>query len=963
MKKGGLYRGRNKCYPKTILSSTEDARKVSGREKKIDQKTSDRSIVGSETSSVDDGEHGFTASTIKKNSSCQYECSKCQSKNAIYRPLIAEHGEFLCNSCYKHYFPVTAMTKDHTNGFFKFQTKSNIYNHNESSKNKNEFAEEKECRLCLEKGLFRPCCEKYYCNQCYFTYKTKACPGCDIPIYKTGVMRTSSIISKPRALTIFASWTLSATLIIMCVSIITVTTTNYYTAPKTIWGHQCSGWFPKCKFEVCIDTGLNEYQGMPSRYKYCDITQTQEKVIGKACIFDPELYEWSDKLMGFDFCVNNDSDKINGPDGLYVFEDNFDYWMESERNNFSSTIMPSAKWEMIENGEATDICGFRNGTYKYEEHLKTVSSINDYSNLKIPSALVFSGVQFRYAQTLSLDVSHGGRVEFFLKMAPVLSDEYISPCKSAFSGDINLSYKLSGETHWVVFAIYTVWKFRKNDFTFISENIPTDAMSSGTKFRWNQPSFDSIRDYWALEDVRIMSYFSPTWKQAIDTKRSQESRLERIHELQCCLDTEHCQMFPNYMGRSDEGIDNCQSNISAIYGVRHHFRLKLVEKIIVIASLIIFFQKGYIDICQFLISSKRTNDTKKRSHEIIHSDKAKDTFSTKKEFNLEKNLSWQIVAVTIMWLPSIICWANLVLIIVYASEHQQILASTTLLYIAAISMDIWTLRWLSINIFHLWPCHQLPYIVVNTSSNKNIIQFKDKVNRTIHLNNVYKIDQISREHYISLFVCVTLSGLPLSGICILIRSFDLSNEAYLLLLRITGCLSFLRSFIGPDWFVKIFLSLRWIMTISSADRKITAVSLGMPVLRYWMSFVAAFFAIIGVTYIAVNRDKDCADNLFVVLCFITGSIMFGTMVGATIGMLQGLPVVQDIHLTTWPTSGFTTSYKEEVKLPFLFYFTYCSLMHSHNKLQLVILDDMVSYNDLLSGISPEKDETNSEQNL
>ena len=961
--KKGLNRGRNKCHPKKGLSSAEETRNGSMHGKRIDQKTSDRSIVGNDTSSLSDGENCFSSSMIKKNSSCLHKCSKCQSQKATYRPLVAEHGDFLCNSCYKHHFPVTAMAENHTTGFFKFQTKSKIYYHNDSSNNVNEFPEEIECRLCLEKGLFRPCCEKYYCNQCYFNYKTKACPGCNTHIYKTGVVRTSAIISKPKTLTIVASWTLSATLIIVCLSIIVVTTTNYYTAPKTIWGHQCSGWFPKCKFEVCIDAVLNESQGMPSRYKYCDIMQTQKKIIGNACVFDPELYEWSDKLMGFDFCVNNENNKLNGPDGLYVFDDNFDYWIRTKKDNFSYVTIPSAKWEKMENGEATDICGFRNGTYKYDEHIKMVSSVNDYSSFKIPSALVFSGVQVRYAQTQSLDVSYGGRVEFFLKMAPVLSDDNNSPCKSAFSGDINLSYKLSGENYWVVFAIYPVWKFRKDEFTFISENIPTDAMSSGTKFKWNQPSFDSIRDYWALEDVRILSYFSPTWKQTIATQRLQESRRKRIHQIQCCLDTEHCKMFPNYMGRSDKGQDICQSDTTAINGVRHHFRLKLVEKIIVIASLVIFFQKGYIDICQFLTSSKRINDTKKRSHEIVHHDEANDTFSTKKEFFLEKSLSWQLLAVTIMWIPSIICWANLILMIVYASEHRQILSSTTLLYIAAMSMDIWSLRWLSINIFHLWPCHQLPYIVVNTSSDKNVIQIKEKVNRTIHLNNVYKIDQISREFYISLFVCVILSGLPLSGICILIRSFDLPNEAYLLLLRITGCLSFVRSFIGPDWFVKIFLSMRWIMSITSADRKIASASLGMPVVQYWMSFVAAFFAFMGVTYIAVNQDSDHKDNLFVVLCIITGSIIFGTVVGATIGMLQGLPVVQDIHLTTWPRAGFITSYKEEIKLPCLFYFSYCSLMHSHNKLQLVFLDDMISYNDLLSGISSNKDEVNSQQNL
>jgi hypothetical protein len=117
-----------------------------------------------------------------------------------------------------------------------------------------------------------------------------------------------------------------------------------------------------------------------------------------------------------------------------VFEDNFDYWMNKTDYSAESIGMASARWDTMTNAEVTDYCGINllEGDKPYPRIGPGV--------IGGEGSLVFSGVIERQAVTVPLDMTHGGNVQFYLKLAPIVADEDKVRCKSAFGGDIQLQY-------------------------------------------------------------------------------------------------------------------------------------------------------------------------------------------------------------------------------------------------------------------------------------------------------------------------------------------------------------------------------------------------------------------------------------------------------------------------------------------------------------------------------------------
>lgn len=95
--------------------------------------------------------------------------------------------------------------------------------------------------------------------------------------------------------------------------------------------------------------------------------------------------------------------------------------------------------------------------------IKEYAGILLVSNYSKPASLMFSGVHYRFAETTSFDLPYGGKIEFYLKVAPVASVK--SACKTAYGGDINLAYSLDKGNNWIIIAIFEVWKYRKDEFT------------------------------------------------------------------------------------------------------------------------------------------------------------------------------------------------------------------------------------------------------------------------------------------------------------------------------------------------------------------------------------------------------------------------------------------------------------------------------------------------------------------
>ena len=131
-------------------------------------------------------------------------------------------------------------------------------------------------------------------------------------------------------------------------------------------------------------------------------------------------------------------------------------------------------WESISNGLANSTCGAVSG-----------------------NGLYFNGVFPREAITNPIDVTNGGTVYFALKIA-----NGVAPCDDAEPGDnVVLSYSVNNGA-WV--NVQTFYESAYPDFVLVSANIPADALSNNTRFRWRQVgSYMANQDNWSMDNMFI----------------------------------------------------------------------------------------------------------------------------------------------------------------------------------------------------------------------------------------------------------------------------------------------------------------------------------------------------------------------------------------------------------------------------------------------------------------------------
>lgn len=113
-------------------------------------------------------------------------------------------------------------------------------------------------------------------------------------------------------------------------------------------------------------------------------------------------------------------------------------------------------------------------------------------------ALFFNDLAPRYAETGGMNVSNGGNLSFYIKVATGTA-----PCDDAEIGeDIYLEYSTNGGATWVLMA--TLLESNYPNFTYLSLPIPAGAQSTATRFRWNQPNFSGLnQDVWMLDNVSL----------------------------------------------------------------------------------------------------------------------------------------------------------------------------------------------------------------------------------------------------------------------------------------------------------------------------------------------------------------------------------------------------------------------------------------------------------------------------
>jgi len=119
----------------------------------------------------------------------------------------------------------------------------------------------------------------------------------------------------------------------------------------------------------------------------------------------------------------------------------------------------------------------------------------------------------RFVQTLAVDVSQGGSIEFYIRYG---ADDPGRGCEDPDlrNEEVYLQYKLDGGS-WV--NMYEDWDTVRNktadwySWHFQNVPIPDGAKSSSTSFRWYQPSNSgSPWDNWGLDDIVVKAISPPS---------------------------------------------------------------------------------------------------------------------------------------------------------------------------------------------------------------------------------------------------------------------------------------------------------------------------------------------------------------------------------------------------------------------------------------------------------------------
>lgn len=291
------------------------------------------------------------------------------------------------------------------------------------------------------------------------------------------------------------------------------------------------------------------------------------KLQSPACVYDPLLFHQSDTLLGYDVCRKSYNQ------GVYIFEDTFDYWRNS--SIFSSNRMKSALWDSMYNGFAGPYCGATS--------LKT--------------ALIFRGEDFRYAVTKDLNLSSGGKLEADMFLPPIGYDVTEPFCKTGYIGDVLAQYSTDAGTTWTTLATYSPALYRSTSFFHISLDLPDAAWTSSTRFRFTQPVFDTALDNWALDNVRVLRYLPSDWHSTQAYRAQVEVAQKDIQRAQCCLDTDWCQR--RYSLR--ERLDKCP-DFSWYDDTQYLFRLS--EMIIAIVALINLLRFLYLAVFDYLVRNR-----------------------------------------------------------------------------------------------------------------------------------------------------------------------------------------------------------------------------------------------------------------------------------------------------------------------------------------------------------------------
>ena len=376
------------------------------------------------------------------------------------------------------------------------------------------YSEHEECRVCLDPGILRRCCNNYYCDTCY--YKAPNCRSFCTPV--STINKRDEFQTDAYCIAVFLGWFISVFATIVLICFIGVIIAAEDAIPMGVSDYECFGFFRTCSVSQCVEMPQAVADGtipLPplSDWKKCTLESTV-KLQGKSCIFDQNLYHQSGRLLGYDMCL----EEFN--EGVYVFEDVFEQWGNV---SFTSTTMKSAKWHIVSNGFSNTFCG--------------ASNVPGFRGKR---ALSFRGEGRRFAETKDLDLSSGGRIETMMFMPPLGFDVSNPFCKTGYIGTVFADYSTNQGKNWTNIASFDPSLYRSEGFFEVRLEIPKEGWTNHTRVRFDQPIFEVARDNWALDNFKVLRYLPRNWHEESGFLANVNYAWEKIQKAQCCLDTDWC---------------------------------------------------------------------------------------------------------------------------------------------------------------------------------------------------------------------------------------------------------------------------------------------------------------------------------------------------------------------------------------------------------------------------------------
>jgi len=780
---------------------------------------------------------------------------------------------------------------------------------------KGKFSREgEECRICLAQGFKRGCCGEFYCNACY--YNTGYCPSCRQSVKNQPLAAGSGLLThNPGIPPVLVGYCMSVLAVLTLGALLAFIVANEQQIPETVYGFRCYGIFQECSAEQrCLELNGTAAGGLRDLAWARDCSNASAaKLRGTTCVYDPQLYAKSEGAAGFDFC----RDEFN--DGAYVMEDTFDYW--KNETDFRSNIEASALWADMTNNYADSECGSTSGG----------------------KSLHFKGSLVRRAETADLDVRHGGHVAFNLKMGPQVAGDTV--CNPAYNGEVGLYYSLDQGGTWHQLKAYEPGVYALSSFTAVYQEIPANASSNATRFKWEQKGFESARDHWALDDVQIHHAFEAGYRSTGWYAAAAAASAAGVEALQCCYKTEQCETL---LARRDKGM--CDRDLPGIDTTDYPIRGP--ELYIVFAGACALFRLVYNRVQLFILNGVETlipSFLQKKTASIFHADDAPGDAASK-HFRCYTTKEWRRKFLLLTAGPFLICWfwsaammENYYLVDDSPTEDYtpffRVHVSAVLLLATYLdARELYHVARRVVCVLDRW----LPVLEIDARLNNSWL----RVGRDhIPLQKIRLLDKTSFEQNRRAGWAYVAGAFPWALFSLVLRFNYIPFVVARWSSKLIGAVLCCRAYYGPELFQKVHALVVWCFAWSLDDRDVVGIAVEHPRTKLLTIHMGAGGAVISAVVLGILDWGLVGFGLFWLCLYL--ALFYGALVGCT----HGLPVIPKYFVTAMDpdVNGLFIVYDREILCPCKYGGKMMREMNAKREVLLIMMEDDALFTEMLRG--------------